>query len=96
MSLPMIKRKELPYSGLTMDWSNVPLNQMVQVSSIEFSSFNQWDLEFDKILKRAEELDAELVVYRMTPPESVKVYTLSDHYIFQFKPKQTFTEPKND
>ena len=87
MSLPIIKRKDLPNIGLTKDWSNVPLNQMVQVSSMEFCvDFDQnirWELEFEKILQRAEELNGRLVVYRMTPTESN--YTLADHYIFQFK-----------
>lgn len=88
MSLPIIKRKDLPNSGLTKDWSNVPLNQMVQVSSMEFCVDVElnilWRIESEKISQRAKELNAKVLTYPIIPADFKS--NQSEQYAVVFKP----------
>lgn len=84
----MIRHKDLPNIGLTKDWSNVAMNQIVQVSSNEFCIDAElnilWRLEVDKIIQRAKELNAQVVTYQIAPNDFKS--SQSEQYAVVFKP----------
>lgn len=76
----VIKLRNLPRKGLIADFSGVELNQLVEFSSNDFYDLTIWNMQIEKILKRAEELNAAFEVYEMGSNEVSK----TDLYLMKF------------
>ena len=76
----MCRFSQLPRKGLLADFSQIELEQLVEIKANDFYDLTIFEMQLEHIKQRAKDLNAQFVVYHM----SSNNITMSDSYMMKF------------